>query len=55
MWKRDHSQHCFAHHFPEAEEAAPAAAAGTGGGCKRDRTCAFLHADVGVAEAVVYG
>jgi hypothetical protein len=42
IWKRDHSQHCYAHHFEE-------------GGCKRDRTCAFLHSDVSVAEAVMYG
>ena len=42
IWKRDHSQHCYSFHFDE-------------GGCKRDRTCAFLHADVTVAEAVLYG
>lgn len=42
IWKKDHSQHCFSHHFDE-------------GGCKRDRTCAFLHADVTVAEAIAYG
>lgn len=42
VWKRDHSQHCYAHHFDD-------------GGCKRDRTCAFLHCDVAVAEAVMYG
>jgi hypothetical protein len=41
-WKRDHSQHCYAHHFED-------------GGCKRDRTCAFLHSDVTIAEAVMYG
>jgi len=42
VWKKDHSQHCYAHHFED-------------GGCKRDRTCAFLHADVTIAEAVMYG
>lgn len=32
-WKdNDHSQHCMAFHLDK-------------GGCKRDRTCAFLHAD----------
>ncbi len=32
LWKNDHSQHCLAFHLDP-------------GGCKRDRTCAFLHAD----------
>jgi len=32
VWKERFGQHCFAHHF------AP-------GGCKRERTCAFLHAE----------
>lgn len=32
-WKRDHSQHCLSYHLdPE--------------GCKRGRSCAFLHVDV---------
>ena len=34
MWQRKHKQHCWALHM-EA------------GGCQRERTCAFLHADVG--------
>jgi tRNA-dihydrouridine synthase 1 len=32
LWKRDHSQHCLAYHVDP-------------GGCKRDRSCAFLHSD----------
>ena len=32
IWKKDHSQHCMPHHLEE-------------GGCKRDRACAFLHAE----------
>lgn len=31
VWKKNHSQHCMAHHLEE-------------GGCKRDRSCAFIHA-----------
>ena len=31
-WKKDHSQHCLAYHLEE-------------GGCKRDRACAFMHAE----------
>jgi len=31
-WKNRHSQHCYDFHFSEDK-------------CKRDRTCAFLHAD----------
>jgi tRNA-dihydrouridine synthase 1 len=30
VWKKNHSQHCMAHHLEE-------------GGCKRDRSCAFIH------------
>ncbi len=30
VWKKNHSQHCMAHHLEE-------------GGCKRDRSCAFMH------------
>lgn len=32
VWKNDHSQHCMAYHFDD-------------GGCKRDRSCAFLHVE----------
>ena len=32
VWKKDHSQHCMAYHLE-------------GGGCKRDRACAFLHVE----------
>ena len=41
-WKEHHSQHCYAFHF---------------GGCKRDRGCAFLHADPSFvsADAELYG
>lgn len=35
-WKTNHGQHCWAMHM--------------GGGCTRERTCAFLHADVAVAH-----
>mmetsp|Transcript_13173 Transcript_13173/g.28503 ORF Transcript_13173/g.28503 Transcript_13173/m.28503 type:complete len:661 (-) Transcript_13173:106-2088(-) len=31
-WKKDHSQHCMPYHLDD-------------GGCKRDRTCAFLHVE----------
>jgi hypothetical protein len=31
-WKAKHSQHCFEFHFNPAQ-------------CKRDRACAFFHAD----------
>lgn len=31
-WKKDHSQHCLSYHLDP-------------GGCKRGRTCAFLHVD----------
>ena len=30
VWKKNHSQHCMPHHLEE-------------GGCKRDRSCAFIH------------
>lgn len=30
VWKKNHSQHCMAYHLEE-------------GGCKRDRSCAFIH------------
>ena len=33
QWKAKHGQHCFAMHMEAA-------------GCTRERTCAFLHADV---------
>ena len=33
IWKEKHSQHCLSFHLEE-------------GGCKRGRTCAFLHVDV---------
>eukprot|EP01038_Epipyxis_sp_PR26KG_P005647 gene5647-7798_t len=44
FWKSNYSQHCYSYHFEE-------------GGCKRDRTCAFLHADTRLVneEAVAYG
>jgi len=42
IWKKKHSQHCFAFHFEE-------------GGCPRDRKCAFLHADARISEAVLFG
>lgn len=32
VWKKDHSQHCMSYHLED-------------GGCKRDRACAFLHAE----------
>jgi hypothetical protein len=32
VWKKDHSQHCMSFHFDD-------------GGCKRGRSCAFLHVD----------
>jgi len=32
IWKKNHSQHCLSYHLEE-------------GGCKRDRACAFLHAE----------
>lgn len=32
VWKKHHSQHCMSHHLED-------------GGCKRDRACAFLHAE----------
>lgn len=41
-WKMCHSQHCYAFHFEE-------------GGCPRERSCAFLHADPSYSEAVAYG
>ena len=43
-WKRRHSQHCFAFHFSPEK-------------CKRDRACAFLHADPSFvsADAEVFG
>ena len=34
MWKEAHSQHCLGFHLNK-------------GGCKRDRSCAFIHMDVG--------
>ena len=43
-WRERHSQHCFEYHFnPEK--------------CKRDRTCAFLHADPAYhsGDAEVFG
>ena len=33
LWKKDHSQHCLVFHLDD-------------GGCKRGRTCAFLHVDI---------
>ena len=30
LWKKSHSQHCMSYHLDI-------------GGCKRDRSCAFLH------------
>eukprot|EP00605_Chrysophyceae_sp_TOSAG23-4_P003006 GSChrysophyteH1.ASY1.ANO1.3311.1 assembled CDS len=44
-WKDRHSQHCFDYHFNAKER------------CKRDRTCAFLHADpvYHSGDAEVYG
>jgi tRNA-dihydrouridine synthase len=43
-WKASHSQHCYDFHFNENK-------------CKRDRTCAFLHADPAFVsnEAEKYG
>jgi len=32
IWKKNHSQHCLSYHLEE-------------GGCKRDRSCAFLHSE----------
>lgn len=32
-WKSEHGQHCWALHFEP-------------GGCARERTCAFLHAEL---------
>ena len=34
VWQSKHKQHCWALHMEE-------------GGCQRERTCAFLHADIG--------
>jgi len=34
IWSQHHSQHCMNYHLGE-------------GGCKRDRKCAFMHADIG--------
>jgi tRNA-dihydrouridine synthase 1 len=42
-WKERHAQHCYALHVGE-------------GGCTRERTCAFLHADIaGASEPAKYG
>lgn len=41
LWKKNHSQHCYSYHFDA-------------GGCPRDRTCAFLHADAS-ANVALYG
>jgi hypothetical protein len=45
-WKQRHGQHCWAHHTEP-------------GGCTRERTCAFLHADAAAKvvadEAVWFG
>ena len=42
-WKEKHCQHCWAMHLGE-------------GGCTRERTCAFLHAEVaGASEPEKYG
>ena len=43
-WKERHSQHCFEYHFSPDK-------------CKRDRTCAFLHADPAYhsGDAEVFG
>ena len=45
IWKNSHSQHCFDYHLK------------ADGGCARDRTCAFLHADPSyvAGEAEVFG
>jgi tRNA-dihydrouridine synthase len=42
IWKTKHSQHCYNFHFEP-------------GGCHRDRTCSFLHADPTYSEAVAFG
>ena len=42
LWKEKYAQQCYAFHLsPE--------------GCKRDRTCSFLHSDSKISEAVAYG
>jgi len=52
-WKIHYSQHCFAFHFGTKKSD------GSGiGGCERDRTCSFLHAEFVVTSAEepeVYG
>lgn len=42
QWKQQYVQHCYAYHIQP-------------GGCPRERTCSFLHADSRIAEAVAYG
>jgi hypothetical protein len=44
IWKEKHAQHCYAFHFNT-------------GGCERERTCAFLHADPNISNEtfVAYG
>mmetsp|Transcript_17859 Transcript_17859/g.37312 ORF Transcript_17859/g.37312 Transcript_17859/m.37312 type:complete len:90 (-) Transcript_17859:46-315(-) len=39
-WKKYHSQHCMGYHLED-------------GGCKRDRTCAFLHVEAKDANKFV--
>jgi hypothetical protein len=40
IWKNRYTQHCYNFHFD---------------GCQRDRTCAFLHADVSYDDGEAYG
>lgn len=40
VWKKDHSQHCMGFHLED-------------GGCKRERTCAFLHVEAKDAKKFV--
>ncbi len=44
VWRERHGQHCYEFHFGA-------------GGCHRDRTCSFLHADASFVgnDAVAFG